>query len=98
MNNWYITAYEPIENINHQIIGILYVGILEQKYVDIKQQTLITFLAITLWRAWFPWYWLITSPGVSLVPSNNLVSASGEVARGNLETRVEINSTDELGN
>ncbi len=32
VNNWYITAYEPIENINHQIIGILYVGILEQKY------------------------------------------------------------------
>jgi two-component system, NtrC family, sensor kinase len=48
VNNWYITAYEPITNNENQIIGILYVGILEQKYVDIKQQTLFTFLAITL--------------------------------------------------
>ncbi len=97
VNNWYITAYEPIKNINHQIIGILYVGILEQKYVDIKQQTLFTFLAITLVGALVSMvlaYYI--SKSISK-PINKLVSASGEVARGNLETRVEINSNDELG-
>jgi len=97
VNNWYITAYEPIKNINHQIIGILYVGILEQKYVDIKQQTLFTFLAITLAGALVSMllaYYI--SKSISL-PINKLVSASGEVARGNLETRVKINSNDELG-
>jgi two-component system NtrC family sensor kinase len=97
VNNWYITAYEPIKNINHQIIGILYVGILEQKYVDIKQQTLFTFLAITLVGALVSMvlaYYI--SKSISK-PINKLVSASGEVARGNLETSVEINSNDELG-
>ncbi len=97
VNNWYITAYEPIKNINHQIIGILYVGILEQKYVDIKQQTLFTFLAITLAGALVSMVLAYFISKSISKPINKLVSASGEVARGNLETRVEINSNDELG-
>jgi two-component system, NtrC family, sensor kinase len=97
VNNWYITAYEPIKSINGQIDGILYVGILEQKYVDIRQQTLFTFLAITLAGVLVSMviaYYI--SKRIS-APINKLVSASAEVARGNLEARVEINSNDELG-
>jgi len=97
VNNWYFTAYEPIKSINRQIIGILYVGILEQKYVDIKQQTVFVFLAITLVGALVSMvlsYYI--SKSISM-PINILVSASGEIAHGNLETRVEINSNDELG-
>ncbi len=44
VNNWYISAYEPIKNINNEIIGILYVGILEQKYTDINNQSDFGFL------------------------------------------------------
>ena len=97
VNNWYITAYEPIKSIGHHIIGILYVGILEQKYVDIKQQTVLVFLAITLAGALVSMvlaYYI--SKSISR-PINELVSASAEIARGNLETRVEINTNDELG-
>jgi two-component system NtrC family sensor kinase len=36
VNDWYITAYEPIRNVSGAVIGILYVGILEQKYLDIR--------------------------------------------------------------
>lgn len=97
VNNWYITAYEPIKNIDHQIVGILYVGILEQKYVDIKQQTLFTFLAITLVGALVSMVLAYFISKRISQPINKLVSASGEVARGNLETSVAINSNDELG-
>ena len=97
VNNWYITAYEPIKNIDHQIIGILYVGILEQKYVDIKQQTLFTFLGITLGGALVSMVLAYYISRRISRPINNLASASGEVARGNLEARVEIHSNDELG-
>jgi len=48
VNDWYITAYEPIRNIKNQIIGILYVGILEQKYNDIKNQTVSGFLSVSV--------------------------------------------------
>ncbi len=97
VNNWYITAYEPIKNNDNQIIGILYVGILEQKYVDIKQQTLFTFLAITLLGALVSMLLAYFIAKRISRPINKLVSASGDIAHGNLETRVEVSSNDELG-
>ena len=97
VNNWYITAYEPIRDVYDRIIGILYVGVLEQKYLDIKRQTIISFLAITLAGALVS---LIMSyfiaHGIS-TPINKLVSASKEVAEGNLNANVEIKSNDEFG-
>lgn len=97
VNNWYITAYEPIRDVYDRIIGILYVGVLEQKYLDIKRQTIISFLAITLAGALVS---LIMSyfiaHGIS-TPINKLVSASKEVAGGNLDANVEIKSNDEFG-
>jgi two-component system NtrC family sensor kinase len=97
VNNWYITAYEPIKSINHRIIGILYVGILEQKYVDIRQQTIVAFLTITLVGALVSMFLAYFISRSISRPINLLVSASGEVANGNLETRVENKSNDELG-
>jgi two-component system NtrC family sensor kinase len=96
VNNWYITAYEPIKNLSGRNIGILYVGVLEEKYLDIQKQTVITFLAITLLGA-------VISMAVSyfiaqriLIPINQLVSASKEIAQGNLDARVKILTSDEL--
>jgi len=96
VNNWYITAYEPINNLGGEIIGILYVGILEQKYIDIRQETILTFLAITIAG-------ILLAIGVSYLiakqvsePINKMVIASKEVAAGNLNTRVSIQSNDEL--
>jgi len=96
VNNWYITAYEPINNLGGEIIGILYVGVLEQKYIDIRQETILTFLGITIAG-------ILLAIGVSYLvarqvsePINKLVIASKEVAAGNLNTRVIIESNDEL--
>lgn len=96
VNNWYITAYEPIRDVYDRIIGILYVGILEQKYSDIQRQTVVTFLIIATIGA-------VVTMAVSyllgksiLVPINKLVTASEEVANGNLDARVEISTNDEL--
>ena len=96
VNNWYITAYEPIKDVYDRIIGILYVGVLEQKYNDIRNQTIITFLIITLAGAIVS---LVVSHFISrrlLVPIDQLVSASQEVAQGNLDTNVDIRTNDEL--
>jgi two-component system NtrC family sensor kinase len=97
VNNWYITAYEPIKNINNEIIGILYVGILEQKYVDIENRAVLAFLTITLAGVLISMLLsYLISTRIS-VPIMKLVSASREVAQGNLNARVEITSSDELG-
>jgi two-component system NtrC family sensor kinase len=97
VNNWYITAYEPIKDIYDRIIGILYVGVLEQKYLDIKRQTIMIFLLVTFAGALFSLAvaYMFTQK-ILIPPINKLVSASKEVAKGNLEAKVEINTNDEL--
>src|SRR4030066_12937 len=97
VNNWYITAYEPIRNNSNTVIGILYVGILEQRYIDLRQSAVLTLLLISLGG-------ILTSIAISymisrniLIPVQKLASASKELAKGNLEIRVEKTSDDELG-
>jgi len=48
VNNWYISAYEPIRDINNRIIGILYVGILKEPFSNLLRNTVLTFLGICI--------------------------------------------------
>ncbi len=97
VNNWYIAAYEPIRSYGGDIIGLLYVGILEQKYTDIKNQTMQIFLLISFAGA-------VVSIVIALYISRRistsvetLAKASKQLADGNLETKVEKVSNDEFG-
>jgi two-component system NtrC family sensor kinase len=97
VNNWYITAYEPIENINHQRVGILYVGILEQKYFDIKRDIILAFVTITLLGVLVTMVFSYFISQRISIPIRKLAAASREIADGNLNAKVEIRSSDELG-
>ncbi|HQP31805.1 MAG TPA: cache domain-containing protein, partial [Deltaproteobacteria bacterium] len=48
VNDWYISAYVPILDIDRHIIGMLYTGILESRYRDLEVKTLLIFLGVTL--------------------------------------------------
>jgi len=45
--DWYITAYQPIEAISGARVGMIYVGVLEEKYADIRRQILTVYSLIT---------------------------------------------------
>ena len=96
VNDWYITAYEPIRDIAGKIIGILYVGVLEEKYNDIQQGMILTFVAITIAGVLVA---LIVSYFIArwiLIPIFKLINASKAVASGDLNAKVEISTRDEL--
>ena len=97
VNNWYITAYEPIKDYENKIIGILYVGILEQKYTDIRNQAILVFSGITLTGvALSILIALLISRSISS-SIKRLATASKQLASGNLEAKVTNISNDELG-
>lgn len=48
VEDWYITAYEPIKDIQDKIVGILYVGILESKYALMKERLILIFFLLSM--------------------------------------------------
>lgn len=96
VNAWYRTAYEPIKNTRDEIIGILYVGILEDKFMDMRKSAIATFWGITL--AGMVMALIVSSflaKGV-LHPIKDLVFASGQWAKGNLKYRVKTRGKGEI--
>lgn len=96
VNDWYITAYEPIRDIDNKVIGILYVGVLEAKYLDIERQTVYAFLGITLAGALVTLFAGYLISRQITIPITELVSASKALAQGNLDAKAEIHSADEM--
>lgn len=97
VNDWYITAYEPIRGFQGNIIGMLYVGVLEEKYVDIKERTVAAFIWITIGGMIIA---LVVAGflyrGIS-GKLKRLVYASDQWARGNFGYRARVRNGDELG-
>jgi two-component system NtrC family sensor kinase len=95
----YVTVYEPIKNSDFDPVGMLQVGQLEQRYLDINNQIVVAFLSITLVGALIAaLFAYFIAQGIS-VPLKKLVAVSAKVAQGDLDARVDINSmsNDEIG-
>jgi len=97
VNNWYISAYSPIYGIDDSVIGILYVGLLKEKYDIIKRQTNIYFLIMTVVTAFITVIISIYIIRYLITPIHTLVDASRQLANGNYDKKIEINSKDEMG-
>jgi two-component system NtrC family sensor kinase len=97
VNNWYITAYEPIRNINSKIIGILYVGMLEKPYIDITNRVMLTFTVIASLCVVLLLVLLYFSTTRITNPLQKMVEATKKIAKGNLSHRVDVRSKDEIG-
>jgi len=97
VNDWYITAYEPIKDISGKIIGVLYVGMLEKRFTDLKKEIIFIFIGITLAGVIFTLIISYFLAGGILNPIRNLIFASGELSRGNFEYRIKSIPKDEIG-
>ena len=97
VNDWYITAYEPIVDIFDKRVGMLYVGVLEAKYVEIRRNTLLVFILITaagMLIAIVLGYFLSQR---ILGPVHHLINVSRRVSAGDLSPTIGPISSSEIG-
>jgi len=95
VSDWYITAYEPIEDIFGERVGMLYVGVLEAKYVDMRQKALLILISIIV-----AGMALAVGLGYLLAnkimnPVHQLIKASQQVSEGSLTPEIGPISKDE---
>ena len=97
VSDWYITAYEPITDIFGERVGMLYVGVLEEKYADIRRKALSVFILLTIAGIALAIGLGYFLESVILRPVHRLIAASNEVSRGNFSPTVGPISTSEIG-
>ena len=98
VNANYITAYEPIRNIRDEVIGMLYVGILEQPYIDKRNELVLSFFAVAILGIVFALIIVVFVTSRITKPLMSLVFATEKIAQGDLNHEVAVGSDDELAN
>ena len=96
VDNWYITAYEPITNLAGERIGMLGVGILERPYTAVRDEVTLMFAGIALFcfvLIVVVTYFLTRS---LLRPVGEMVSVSQSIAADDLSRRVHVTDQSEL--
>jgi two-component system NtrC family sensor kinase len=97
VNSWYITAYEPIYNIKNDVIGSLYVGVLEEPFNKIRDKISLIFVSLLLLGAGVTFFISLIFASRIIAPITKLENSIKKVAKGNYEDFVKIDTDDEIG-
>ncbi len=93
----YITAYEPIRDVGGRTIGMLYVGMLEKPYIDLRNRVMATFAGLAGLCTLFLIGLLAFLARQITRPLAAMVEATDRIARGDLGHRVALEGRDEIG-
>lgn len=97
VDTWYLSQYDPIKNPDGNVIGMLYVGELEQKYLDMRTRAVVLNLSVIfvgLVLAFVLSFFIIRD---ILGPIQKLSDATKRLSSGDLTYRVEAKGKDEVG-
>ena len=94
VNNWYLSGYSPIVDIDHKPLGILYVGILKQKYDLGLLGTTLSFLAVIFVTTLLAIALAVYLINIYTRPLKRIIAASTEMALG-FYHRIEADPHDD---
>lgn len=98
VNDWYISAYEPIVDSYGKRAGMLYVGFLEQPFTEAKRQTLLLIVAAFLIVAAATVPLFLRWAGGIFRPLEQMAGTIGKVEGGDLSARTgPVEARDEIG-
>ncbi|KPL12207.1 hypothetical protein AMJ85_01560 [candidate division BRC1 bacterium SM23_51] len=97
VNDWYITAYEPIRDLRGKIVGILYVGILKRPFTDSLWQTLSIFIGIALLGIALVILIAVLVAETFTRPLRDMARLAQKVASGDYAVEMHVESKDEIG-
>ena len=97
VNDWYITAYEPIRDPAGQVIGVLYVGLLQAPFTHQLSVISAMFVTLILAATAASLILLFTANALVLRPIRNVVVMAQRIIGGDLSARVEIRPPGEMG-
>jgi two-component system NtrC family sensor kinase len=97
LNDWYLTAYEPIRDPDGQIIGALYVGLLEAPFLDRKNAITGSLLVMLSVATLVSLALILLVTNLVLRPIGRIIAMSRRVVDGDLTARVEMDPPGEMG-
>jgi len=89
VNAWYKTAYEPVKDVDGKTIGILYVGTLEQPFVDMARNILLIYMSIVAAAMLLAGFLGYVLAGAIVRPIRRMAAATRQLSSGNLGYTVE---------
>ena len=96
VNDWYISAYEPIADIRGQRVGMLYVGVREAKYRDVRHKAVWVFSAITLAGVVLAIISGTVLASRIMQPVSHLIRASTQISLGNFSPGIGPESSGDI--
>lgn len=97
VNDWYISAYEPIRDLSGNVVGMLYVGLLEETYAATRNGVISSFFAIATFGFALVialTYWI--TQGLTR-PIRQMVEATQSIAAGRFDHPVNVTADGEIG-
>ncbi|OPX55222.1 two-component system, NtrC family, sensor kinase [Oceanospirillum multiglobuliferum] len=96
VNQWYISAYDPIEDFSGKRIGMLYTGFLEQPYTDIYHKTLIELIGAIAVVTFISSILVLRSAGLVIHPLKRIHSVVQAVKLGRRQRIGMMENHDEF--